>query len=243
MLDLKLGTSVISLFALLNKVAGVYGILAVFTGGTLSQVSLYLYSLGTIFALVWGLRKAREEHPASTLTYAHLFALDHVINTLYIAFFAVDWYLYVPHDGRRVANSEAQKQMLSEGNFGDDESRKAAAQAIWKSERGFAAAVLVGGWLLKWYFIYCIYSYALHLRRGTYHKLAATRKVDQAQATGPFPTRHGYAHVRTTSVGQPSSNDPSSGDTLWSAADEADTSDLAGDSRIKNILGRLSVDG
>lgn len=159
----------ISLFALLNKVAGVYGILAVFTGGTLSQVSLYLYSLGTIFALVWGLRKAREvrsaallrlahlgrisqcvqEHPASTLTYAHLFALDHVINTLYIAFFAVDWYLYVPHDGRRVANSEAQKQMLSEGNFGDDESRKAAAQAIWKSERGFAAAVLVGGWLLK----------------------------------------------------------------------------------------------
>lgn len=27
--------------------------------------------------------------------------------------------------------------------------RKAAAEAIWKSERGFAAAVLVGGWLIK----------------------------------------------------------------------------------------------
>lgn len=61
------------------------------------------------------------------------------------------WYLYVPHDGRRVANSDAQKEMMGElsRNGIDDVVRKVAADAIWKSERGFSAAVLVSGWLLK----------------------------------------------------------------------------------------------
>lgn len=54
--DLKQGSSVISLFAMFNKIAGVYGILAVFSGGTIAQVSLYLYSIVSIGALLWGLR-------------------------------------------------------------------------------------------------------------------------------------------------------------------------------------------
>lgn len=36
--DIKLGVTIISLLSLLNKVAGVYGVLAVFTGGSLTQV-------------------------------------------------------------------------------------------------------------------------------------------------------------------------------------------------------------
>ena len=54
--DLKQGCEVISLFALFNKIAGIYGILAVFSGGTAAQVSLYLYIIASIGALLWGIR-------------------------------------------------------------------------------------------------------------------------------------------------------------------------------------------
>lgn len=37
--DIKLGVTIISLLALLNKVAGIYGIMAVFTGVSLAQVT------------------------------------------------------------------------------------------------------------------------------------------------------------------------------------------------------------
>lgn len=40
--DIKLGVTIISLLALLNKVAGIYGILAVFTGVNLIQVGHYI---------------------------------------------------------------------------------------------------------------------------------------------------------------------------------------------------------
>lgn len=61
------------------------------------------------------------------------------------------WYVYVPHDGARVANSDAQKDMMGDVTGGgmDDAARIAAAQEVWKSERGFSAAVLVLGWLIK----------------------------------------------------------------------------------------------
>lgn len=40
----------------LNKVAGVYGLISAFTGGTLGQLSFYVYSTVTLAVAVWGLR-------------------------------------------------------------------------------------------------------------------------------------------------------------------------------------------
>lgn len=58
------GASIISLFAVLNKVAGAYGMLAVLQGGTLaqpvSQLTMYIYSLGTLIVFLWGLKKISE---------------------------------------------------------------------------------------------------------------------------------------------------------------------------------------
>lgn len=59
-MDIKIGVTIVTLFALLNKVAGVYGVLAVFTGGTFAQVSMYLYSIATIAALIWGMKAVGE---------------------------------------------------------------------------------------------------------------------------------------------------------------------------------------
>lgn len=63
-----LGVTIALLFALLNKVAGVYGLIAVFTGGSLAQLSLYVYSIATLVAFAWGLRAitAVRATPASS---------------------------------------------------------------------------------------------------------------------------------------------------------------------------------
>ncbi|GAA5889507.1 hypothetical protein JCM6882_007053 [Rhodosporidiobolus microsporus] len=179
-MDLKLGCVLVSLFCALNKFAGAFGALSIFlTGGSalsqpLAQVSMYGYSLASLAAIIWGGRKIAEEDGDKVLLYSHFFALDHLLNTLYTAFFAVVWYAWVPHDGRRVANSDAQKAMMGGSQTGggmDDASRLEAARQVWEGERGFSATVLVIGWLLKVYFILTLYSFALHLRRGTYANL------------------------------------------------------------------------
>jgi uncharacterized membrane-anchored protein len=62
LLDLKTAVTVTLLFALFNKVAGVYGLVAVLTGvgGSFAQLSLYIYSVVALIALVWGLRAVKD---------------------------------------------------------------------------------------------------------------------------------------------------------------------------------------
>jgi len=176
------------LFALLNKVAGVYGLIVIFTGGSLAQLSLYVYSALALVAFAWGLNAVTEEDPRKTLYFAHLYFVDHILSTMWTIFFGVLWWVYNPHDGQRIANSEAQKKMM--GSVGNhtmtDEERREAAQLIWNKEKGLAAAVLIGGWLIKIYFALLLYSYAIHLRKGTYRGLPLTNPPPST-ANGNIP--------------------------------------------------------
>ncbi|KZV92367.1 DUF1753-domain-containing protein, partial [Exidia glandulosa HHB12029] len=176
-MDLKTGVTIALLFALLNKVAGVYGLIAVFTGGSLAQLSLYVYSIGTLVAFAWGLRAVTAEDPKRTLYFAHIFLLDHLLSTTWTVFFGVLWWVYTPHDGKRQANSKAQQDLAKLANVSmplTDEEREIAAMQIWNKEKGFAMTLIIVGWLAKIFFALLIYSYAVHLRRGTYRSLPLT---------------------------------------------------------------------
>ncbi|BGP25737.1 hypothetical protein JCM10295v2_004670 [Rhodotorula toruloides] len=218
-MDLKLGATLITLFGVLNKVAGAYGMLAVLLSGgaalsqPLEQLTMYAYSIASLAAFIWGMQKISEENGTKTLLYAHMYAADHILGTVYTAFFAVVWYVYVPHDGRRIANSDAQKAMMGGSQSGvgmDEAARTAAAMTVWKSERGFSAAVLVIGWLLKVYFILVLYSFALHLRRGTYASLpkSSHNTIPSSKFVSepsPYRPRSRYQpnHTRHSSTGGP----------------------------------------
>ncbi|GAA5981613.1 hypothetical protein JCM5350_008050 [Sporobolomyces pararoseus] len=217
-MDLKLGATLISLFAVLNKVAGAYGMLAVLLAGgnalsqPVGQLTMYVYSIASLVVFIWGLQKIGEENGPKSLIYAHLFALDHLVGTLYTSLFAAIWYLYTPHDGRRIANSDAQKAMMGSntGTGLDDAGRVEAAMGVWKSERGFSGAVLLIGWMLKVYFILCLYSYALHVRRGTYSQLpkSSYNTIPSSKfATPGSASSNGSArsrqHTRNSSTGGP----------------------------------------
>ncbi|KAI5478627.1 hypothetical protein MNV49_004769 [Pseudohyphozyma bogoriensis] len=230
-LDLKLGVNIISLFGVLNKVAGVYGILAVFTGGAeWFQLSMYVYSIATLALCVWGIKKINEENGPKVLYYAHGFLLDHLVSTIYTVLFFVNWYYYVPHDGRRVANSDAQKEMMGEGAGHRDEAAvEAAAQLVWKGERGFSAFVIVVGWFIKLFFIFALYSYAIHLRRGTYHSLSRTTSAPPSSPYTTSHTRHSstggarYSHLRGASVATIDDGTASTmAESLWEEDDDFD---------------------
>jgi len=183
LLDLKTGVTVALLFALLNKVAGVYGLIAVLTGagGSFAQLSLYIYSVLALAALAWGMRVVQDEDAKKTFYFAHLFIADHIFSTSWTIFFAVGWWLWNPHDGRRQANSAAQEDVMNLANSSvpllTPEQRKEAAMAIWNHEKGLAATVIIVSWMFKIYFALLIYSYAMHLRKGSYRSLPLSRSA------------------------------------------------------------------
>lgn len=106
-----------------------------------------------------------QEVASTSFLYAHLYALDHFISTAYTVLFAVDWWVFEPHDGQRIANSAAQQNIIDEarkagvGSGLNADEAKLAAQAKWSEEKGFSLFVLIASWLVK----ACCRSYVLSL--------------------------------------------------------------------------------
>lgn len=110
------------------------------------------------------LRPQQQENPAKVLTYAHFYLIDHLISTLYIVFFGVTWYVYTPHDGRRIANSAAQKEILEgsgPASSMSEEERTRMALQVWNDEKSFSTTVIILGWLVK----VCVYADAARTDR------------------------------------------------------------------------------
>ena len=94
----------------------------------------------------------QKENAQQSLYFAHFFFVDHMFSTAWTLFFAVVWWAYTPHDGRRVANSAAQEAIrLGAGvnHTMTEVQLAAAANILWHEEKGVAAAVIVLSWLAK----------------------------------------------------------------------------------------------
>lgn len=221
-----------------------------------------------------------QENPSKVLTYAHFYLIDHLISTLYIVFFGVTWYSYTPHDGRRIANSAAQKEILEAGlaasaggaaGHVDDAERGRMALQVWNDEKGFSTTVLILGWLIKVgplyiplrflltytdaipigytcfdlvlhtiveqqiYFIAVLYSYAIHLRRGTFRALLNSQQAQAASKQPSSSTSSSSNNARRTTSGngyayshlRNSSNGGANGESvLWQGELEDGENDL-----------------
>jgi len=56
-----------------------------------------------------------------------------------------------------------------------DEERALLATNLWNREKSFALTLIILGWFLKIYLAALIYSYAIHLRKGSYRHLPHSR--------------------------------------------------------------------
>ncbi|KUL83320.1 hypothetical protein ZTR_11355 [Talaromyces verruculosus] len=96
-LSLQTGASLITLSLLLNKISGLYGLLALLTGYHLSpiQLSMYIYSLAALALAVLLFPHIRKQTPLHCLGLAWLYFFDTAINAAYTAAFGVTWFLVV----------------------------------------------------------------------------------------------------------------------------------------------------
>jgi len=96
-MSLRTGVEMISLSMIFNKITGIYGILAIFTGFSLSplQLAMYIYSLGATVLLAFLVPHIRKQSPFQCLALAWLYLIDTVVNTAFTAAFAVTWFLTV----------------------------------------------------------------------------------------------------------------------------------------------------
>ncbi|KAF2829388.1 DUF1753-domain-containing protein [Ophiobolus disseminans] len=93
-MSLRTGAEIITFLQVINKVSGLYGLLASITGARIDgwQLSMYLYSTVALLATVFLYKHIRLQSPLETLLLAHLYVLDSVINALYTAFFGIAWF-------------------------------------------------------------------------------------------------------------------------------------------------------
>ncbi|KAK7715081.1 hypothetical protein SLS64_003778 [Diaporthe eres] len=95
LMSLQTGTEMISIALLINKVTGLYGLLAILTGFSLDavQLSMYLYSVAVLVALAFLIPHIRRQSPLQNLSLAWLYIVDTAAKAAYTVTFAVQWYL------------------------------------------------------------------------------------------------------------------------------------------------------
>ncbi|WEW57390.1 hypothetical protein PRK78_002857 [Emydomyces testavorans] len=106
-MSLQTGASLITLCLLLNKVSGLYGLLAILTGFHLSpfQLSMYIYSIVALVLTAFLAPHIRKQTPVYCLALAWFYLLDSVVNAAYTAAFAVTWFLVISQHHHSVPTS------------------------------------------------------------------------------------------------------------------------------------------
>jgi hypothetical protein len=142
----------------------------------------------------------KQEAANPTTRVAHLYTLDHLVQSVFHYLFYYTYWFITPHDGRRTANSQAQQDLInlaaSRGEIidpatqetpGMDELRKALAGDIWKAEKVFAGWTLIAGFFLK-------------VSRWSRFSLLSGCSVDPRHTSSSFCTRtpHTCDHRHTT---------------------------------------------
>ncbi|KAI9671279.1 MAG: hypothetical protein M1829_004686 [Trizodia sp. TS-e1964] len=98
LMALLTGTELIILTLLLNKLSGLYGLLAIFTGTIrLSplQLSMYIYSCAALLLAASLAPYIRKHSLMPCLALAWFYVIDSVVNGIYTAAFAMTWFLTI----------------------------------------------------------------------------------------------------------------------------------------------------
>jgi len=98
LISLRTATEFITFTLAINKVTGLYGILALFTGYHLNplQLSHYIYSLLVLALILYlspALRQKDGDGALKTVALAWVYVLDSVINSVYTALFGAGWFI------------------------------------------------------------------------------------------------------------------------------------------------------
>lgn len=140
-MTLTTGASLITLSMLINKLAGLYGILALFTGYQLSpfQLSMYIYSTFALILTVYLARHIRKQSPLQCLALAWFYVLDSIVNAAYTAVFAATWFLVLAqHDaGKADKKGPGASTMDDTSGFTDPQLNVSKVEVVATPQSGF----------------------------------------------------------------------------------------------------------
>ncbi|KAF9343091.1 hypothetical protein BGX26_006276 [Mortierella sp. AD094] len=150
-LELKTGVTIITVFAILNKVSGFFGI---FANGGLAKVIMYLYSVFATFAFAWGLYGVLIDNTRIVKRYALAYVVDLIINAIQTIALAATWFM--------------SRNTLLEGPQPDqgDQTTTPISDDVRKGfefEGGISILILIGLWCLHLYFALVVWSYSQSL--------------------------------------------------------------------------------
>jgi len=94
-LSLETGTELISLSLLFNKATGIYGLMTLITGYSMSvlQFTNFVISIAVIVTLGLCIPQIRKQSPFHNLLLAWVYGVDAFVSAAYTAAFATSWYL------------------------------------------------------------------------------------------------------------------------------------------------------
>ncbi|PYH94922.1 UPF0596 Golgi apparatus membrane protein c [Aspergillus ellipticus CBS 707.79] len=175
-MSLQTGASLITLSLLLNKISGLYGLLALLTGYHLSpvQLSMYLYSLLALGLATLLFPHIRKQTPLQCLALAWLYVFDSLINAAYTAAFGVTWFLVVSqhYDNNgaagpggdtiaQTAGFTSPKYDVSKGEGGHHVRRpEALGNAVAQPESFQSILFICSLWTIRAYFVFVMLAFA-----------------------------------------------------------------------------------
>ncbi|KAG5960820.1 hypothetical protein E4U58_004510 [Claviceps cyperi] len=185
LVGLQIGTELISLALVFNKVTGVYGLLAILTGYQLSllQLSTYVYSIGVLGFLVYLIPSIRRQSPFECLALAWIYLLDTTINGAYTAAFGLDWYFASTSDGEETKTSSL-PNIVAEGFEGLRRQSAIHGKAV-PQETATSMVLIVALTLIRVYFMIVVMAFARQVLQK-YMQLMILEGPGVDEREGPF---------------------------------------------------------
>lgn len=120
-MSLRTGTELITLTIIVNKISGIYGIIALLTGLHLSplQLSMYIYSLIVLALFTLLAPHIRKQSLLQCIALAWLCLIDSVINAMYTAAFGLAWFIVLAKHATNAADAPGGSTIDEHSGFTD----------------------------------------------------------------------------------------------------------------------------
>ncbi|KAI9475653.1 MAG: hypothetical protein EXX96DRAFT_574092 [Benjaminiella poitrasii] len=162
LIPIKTGVLLITIFGILNKLSGFYGILS-FDFSDIFTTIIYIYSLVAIVVFSYGLYGLYTDNVRIFRWYTMFFWLDCFFSLITTIWFAVTWFVFTDHSLPELA---------------DDPEKLAEHDRVFKMESQVSIAVLVILRLIHFYFTYVVTRYYKLINRLNYSRLSTNENID-----------------------------------------------------------------
>jgi hypothetical protein len=163
LMSLQTGTEVISVALVFNKATGIFGMLTLLTGYSMSavQITSFLGSILVLTVLALCLPHVRKHSPLHNLALAWVYTIDTFISAAYTVAFATSWYLAGMHDLKGPAGAEDDASSPSNGEVQLDPAQEAQAKArTGVHDTALSMVLIVAFTLMRVYFSLVIMAFA-----------------------------------------------------------------------------------